>query len=44
MCSARSALQLEMDAAAGELEEYDDLPSREDYGEIVELLRGLGLE
>ena len=31
--------QLAVDAAAGEFEEYDDLPSRDEYAEVVELLR-----
>lgn len=37
-------LQLAVDAAAGEFEEYDDMPSRDDYREVVELLRQLGIQ
>jgi ankyrin repeat protein len=39
-----TALQLAKDAAAGEFEEYDDLPSRNDYSEMVDLLQQLGIE
>lgn len=38
-----TALQLAMDAAGGALEEYDDMPSRTAYGEIVGLLNELGV-
>lgn len=38
-----TALQLAQDAAAGEFEQYDDMPSRDEYGQVVELLRQLGL-
>ncbi len=38
----KTALQLAIDAAAGEFDEYDDLPSREEYSGIVELLKSLG--
>ena len=34
-----SALQLAMDAANGAFEEYDDLPSRDVYGNVVTLLQ-----
>ena len=34
-------LQLALNAARGEFEEYDDMPSRDEYGEIVEMLRHL---
>jgi ankyrin repeat protein len=34
-----SALQLAVDAANGEFEEFDDMPSRTDYVEIVALLK-----
>ncbi len=37
-----TALQLAKDAAAGEFEEYDDMPSRSEYSEIVNLLQQLG--
>ncbi len=37
-----SALQEAMRGAAGGYEEFDDLPSREEYGKIVELLKELG--
>ncbi len=40
----RTALQLAMDAAAGAFEQYEDLPARSAYGEIVELLRSHGLK
>ncbi|MGI9454960.1 MAG: ankyrin repeat domain-containing protein [Aeoliella sp.] len=39
-----TALQMAMNGAAGGFEEYDELPSREEYGEIVELLKELGAE
>lgn len=38
-----SALQLAKDAAAGALEEYDDLPSRDVYGKVVRRLEDFGL-
>ena len=38
-----SALQLAIDAADGAFEEYDDLPSRDQYRDIVTLLRNSGL-
>jgi len=38
-----TALQLAKDAAKGAYEEYDDLPSRDEYGSVVTLLQQLGL-
>lgn len=38
-----SALQLAIDAAGGAFEEYDDLPSREQYNDVVRLLKQSGL-
>lgn len=38
-----SALQLAQEAANGAYDEYDDLPSREDYGNVVRILRQAGL-
>ncbi len=37
-----SVLQEALRGAAGGYEEFDDLPSREEYGKIVELLKELG--
>ncbi len=37
-------MQLAKEAAAGEYEEYDDMPSREAYSGIVALLEELGLD
>ena len=34
-----TALQLAADAAAGNFEEYDDMPPRADYGEVVRFLQ-----
>ena len=39
-----TALQLAIDAAGGAFEEYDELPSRTDYSEVVDLLNELGVE
>lgn len=39
-----TALQLAMEALAGEFEEFDDMPSRAEYGKIVRLLQQQGLE
>ncbi len=39
-----SALQEAMRGAAGGYDEFDDLPSREVYSEMVELLKELGAE
>ena len=39
-----TAMQLAVEAANGEFKEYDDMPSRADYGEVVTLLEQLGLE
>lgn len=39
-----TALQLAKDAAGGEFEGYEDMPPRENYVEIVELLQELGVE
>ncbi len=36
-----TALQLAKDAVAGEFEEYDDMPSRTEYSEVVNLLQRL---
>ena len=36
-----SALELAEAAAAGEFEQYEDLPSRDEYAEIVEILNTL---
>ena len=38
-----SALQLAKDAANGAYEEYDDLPSRDEYGIVVTVLQQSGL-
>lgn len=38
-----SALALAQDAANGAYEEYDDLPSRDEYGKVVTLLQQFGL-
>ena len=37
-----TALQVAQDGAAGVFEEYEELPSRQEYGEIVDLLKQLG--
>lgn len=39
-----TAFQLAEIAAAGEFEEHDDMPSRNEYSEIVDLLRQFGIE
>lgn len=39
-----TALQMATDNAAGTLEEFEELPSRQEYREIVELLKELGLQ
>jgi ankyrin repeat protein len=39
-----TALEMASEAAGGSMEEYDELPSREEYSKIVELLKQLGLE
>ena len=42
--SGTTALQLAKNAAAGESEDYDDMPSRKEYGEVVDLLERLGVD
>ena len=39
-----TALQLAKSGEEGEFEQYDDLPSRDEYREIVDLLQQLGVE
>ena len=39
-----TALQLAIEAASGAYEELDDLPSRDDYQEIAELLKNLCIQ
>ena len=39
-----SAMELAVEGANGEFEEYDDLPNRSHYGEIIELLKENGIE